>query len=138
MNEDDFSKFLRVNFKGWIERVEIARGMHPGYPDISALLAQGMFNIELKVGTTKNGTLWPKEVRPSQIQWHKRLADEGGSSFFLVGVADGKSWKAYAFDGVLARFWDTVGYKIGEQAIEIDTKDLFGSLSSYVSDYLEN
>lgn len=136
--EADYSKFIRDNFDGWVERVERGRGMNDGYPDLSMLLPSGLELVELKVGSVVDGVLWCEEVRPSQISFHHRLADNGGRSFFLVGVWVGDGWRSFAFDGTLARHWETTGYRVGDTCFEIDNRNLFESLTDFVYEQLEN
>lgn len=136
--EADFSRWLRDNFDGWIERVEIARGMNPGYPDVTLLLPQGWQLVELKIATVEDGVLWPYDVRASQIQFHHSVAKHGGVSFFLCGVWCGDHWDVYSFDGASAKFWESTGFIIGETCFKIDTSDLYRSLTDYVYEQLEN
>lgn len=145
--EADFSAAVRKAFDGWIERIEKARGTSEGMPDLVMLLPSGLELCELKIGSVVDGVLWPCEVRPSQIRLHHDLANKGGKSFFLAGVwvggnsnrvDDPANWKAYAFDGSIARFWDEVGYEVGQTCFEIDMDDLYNSLADFVFEQLEN
>lgn len=136
--EDDFSQSVRDSFDGWIQRVEKGRGMNDGFADLVALLPQGLMPIELKIGSVIDNILWSDEVRPSQISWHHKLANEGGTSMFLVGVWSGDRWRAYAFDGSLARHWDLTGFEVGQTCFEIDMNNLYQSLSDFVFEQLEN
>lgn len=134
--EDQFSLAFRDAFSGWIERVEKARGMTDGFPDLVALLPSGILPIELKVGSVIDGILWSDEVRPSQIRWHHNFSTHGGTSIFVVGVWSGNEWQAYAFDGMLARFWESTGFKIGDVAYQLDMSNLNESLTNFLFDQL--
>jgi len=136
--EDDFSHAVRDAFDGWTNRLEKGRGTQEGLPDLCILLPSGLEMAELKVGSLIDGVLWTEEVRPSQIAWHRELADHGGRSFFLVGVWCGDHWRAFAFDGISARYWETTGYKVGETCFEIDMNNLYYSLTEYVYRELES
>lgn len=146
--EEDFSAAVRKAFgNGWIERIEKGRGTSEGMPDLVMLLPSGLELCELKCGSVIDGVLWSKEVRPAQIRLHTDLANKGGKSFFLVGVWQGgeskrvddpANWRAYAFDSVLARHWDEVGYEVGQTCFEIDMGDLYNSLADFVFEQLES
>lgn len=136
-NESDFSRIIRDSFDGWVERVEPGRGSNPGFPDLIALLPSGLEFIELKCATVEDGVLWPSEIRPAQIAWHKRIADSGYRSLFLCGVWMGDRFAAYAFDGLSAAHYETTGFRIGETCFEIDMNNLYDSLSDYVFEQLE-
>lgn len=85
-NEAQFKKWLRDNWLGWIESYEPRRGSGVGIPDIQIEFDQRLWPIELKVGDIAEGRLYPREVRPDQINWHRRLADRGVVTYFLVAV----------------------------------------------------
>jgi len=136
--ESDFSAAVQDAFDGWSQRVERGRGMRDGFPDLVFLMPSGLELCELKIGSLIDDVLWSEEVRPSQIQFHHELADHGGQSFFLVGVWCGDKWRAFAFDGSVARHWEMTGYVPGETCFEIDMDNLFDSLSEYVYRELEN
>lgn len=136
--ESDFSAAVQDAFNGWCQRVERGRGMRDGFPDLVFLLPQGLQLCELKIGSLIDGVVWSDEVRPSQIQFHHELADNGGQSFFLVGVWCGDNWRAFAFDGAVARHWETTGFVVGETCFEIDMNNLYDSLSEYVYRELES
>lgn len=87
--EADFKKWLRGIWGGWLESYEPARGGGVGIPDVQLAFDQRLWPIELKLGDVKGGRLYPREVRPDQIGWHRRLADEGIVSLFLVVVYEG-------------------------------------------------
>lgn len=109
--EDDFRKDMTNIFDRdgvWWSRIEPARGMKPGIPDLTALLCNYPFFIELKVGEFKNGLLYPRKVRPAQIGWHRSFNDAGGKSFVCVGVENGDSWNAF-----FLKPEDVSGYEVG-------------------------
>lgn len=137
-NEHDFRNAVLDAFNGWVKRVEKARGMGDGFPDLVLLLPSGLALCELKIGTIEDNILWTKEVRPSQIQFHRELANAGGQSFFLVGVWCGDHWRAFAFDGVSARQWEMTGFEVGQTCFEIDMSNLYESLTEYVFEQLES
>ena len=85
-NEAQFKKWVRDIWGGWLESYEPRRGSGVGIPDIQIAFDQRLWPIELKVGEIAEGRLYPHEVRPDQLGWHRRLADQGIVSVFLVGV----------------------------------------------------
>lgn len=96
--EDDFRKDITNVFDRdgvWWSRIEPARGMKPGIPDLTALLCNYPFFIELKIGEFKNGLLYPRKVRPAQIGWHRSFNEAGGKSFICVGVECEAGWTAF-------------------------------------------
>lgn len=85
--ETEFKKWFRRNWSGWIESYEPRRGSGVGIPDIQIAVSGRIVPIELKVGTLDDDdVLWIDEVRPDQIGWHKRAAEAGIYTQFLVGV----------------------------------------------------
>lgn len=88
MSESDFKKWLRNNWSGWIESYEPRRGTGIGIPDVQIVVHGKLVPVELKVGTIRDGILYPKEIRPPQIIWHKRLNDAGVKSLLMIGVYD--------------------------------------------------
>ena len=112
MNESDFKRWLRTNWDGWMETYEPRRGTGIGIPDVQIVVDGRIVPIELKVGVIKNGVLFPREIRPPQIVWHKKLNDAGVASVLLIGVYDFTidDFIACAVDGQYIRNWKH-GYK---------------------------
>lgn len=71
-----------------METYEPRRGTGIGIPDVQIVVDGRIVPIELKVGVIKNGVLFPREIRPPQIVWHKKLNDAGVASVLLIGVYD--------------------------------------------------
>lgn len=144
--EENFSHAVRSAFNGWVERVEKARGTTDGFPDLVFLMPSGFELCELKTASLIDGVLWSDEVRPSQIRFHHDLANHGGKSFFLAGVwvggesnrfDDPANWKAFAFDGLIARHWEETGFEVGQTCFEIDLDNLNQSLADFIFEQLE-
>lgn len=135
-NEKDFSKWFRNNYQGWVERVEPALGVNPGFPDLLCLTPTGLLPVELKIGTVEDGVLWTSEIRPAQIAWHRNFADAGAESIFVVGVWQGE-WKAFVFDGTKAPQWHLEGFRIGVDAFPLsDSREgLETALAGFITDW---
>lgn len=88
MTESDFKKWLRQNWSGWIESYEPRRGTGIGIPDVQIVVHKKIVPVELKLGVIKDGILYPREIRPPQIIWHKKLNDAGVKSVLMIGVYD--------------------------------------------------
>jgi hypothetical protein len=115
MNESDFKKWLRQNWSGWIESYEPRRGTGIGIPDIQIVVDCQLLPIELKVGEfDPRGRLHPREIRPAQIMWHKKLHEHGVATVLLIGVWDvvKESWSAWPVHGTMIEFWRK-GYESG-------------------------
>lgn len=141
-NEHDFRKWFIANYDGWCQRVEIAPGMNPGFPDLLLLTPSGLIPCELKIGTLSDDVLWSSEIRPSQISWHTNIALAGGTSMFAIGIwsqqsSDVGHWRVFLVDGVYSNQWEEKGFTIGLEAIEINFENLVEEITEFVFDYLE-
>lgn len=145
--ESHFSSAVQSAFGGWVERVEKARGTTDGFPDLVFLMPSGFELCELKTASIVDNILWTDQVRPSQIRFHHDLALNGGRSFFMAGVwvggestrvDDPENWRAYCFDGMAAKYWETTGYEINQTCFEVDMMNLADSLADYIFEQLEN
>jgi len=88
VTESEFKKWFRKKWLGWVESYEPRRGSGIGIPDLQIVANKRIVPIELKIGTIKDGLLYPREVRPAQIAWHRKLNDAGIASILLIGVYD--------------------------------------------------
>jgi len=115
MNEIDFKRWLRSSWSGWLESYEPRAGGGIGIPDIQILVSGRVLPIELKVGKLKSGRIYPNEVRPVQIAWHRTFADAGGVSAMLIGISNLSKikWIPALINGRRMSDWKK-GYSIGE------------------------
>ncbi len=101
--EADLRKWLRKDWKGWLERREPGHGVGDGAPDIQLLLKLPLYMqisllipVELKVAFGGKFT-----IRPGQMLWHREFAAAGGKAFFLF--AEQENWEAkYCIPAALA------------------------------------
>jgi hypothetical protein len=137
VSEREFSKWVCKNWHSFVARVEAGLGGDPGNADLFLLTEHGMIPCELKTGRVKGGRLYSDEVRPAQIQWHSRLALEGGISFLLVHTSDG----IFAVDACYLNQWEN-GYNItGQEAdgaymISNEASTFSASLESFIEGVL--
>lgn len=139
-SEQEFKKWICDKaWDGFVTRVEPGLGGDTGNPDlfIQPDCLPGMLGIELKIGNIKGGTLYTDDVRPAQISWHSRLAQQGGISMFLVHTPDG----LFAFDGMYCNQWQD-GYSIsgheanGAWQISHEASTFSASLESFIENVL--
>jgi len=132
-NERAFQTWIKSAWGDFLSQIHPGLSCDEGVPDLLLLTPSGLMPAEIKVGLIEGQTLWTEKIRPSQVAWHRRLADAGGSSFFITGVwADG-NWRAFAFNGAIADQWETTGFKIGDtEAIELDTTDFYTSVADFL------
>lgn len=140
-NEHDFRNWFLDNFDGWCDRVEIALGMNPGFPDLLAMLDIGLVPIELKIACLDDGRLWSKEVRPSQIAWHRRFYHDNRGrqplSLFLFGVWSTDRWRAFAVEGCFADRWKD-GFPLSDPPlVELSARDITESLERVAADWMD-
>lgn len=130
MTESEFKKWFRKQWLGWVESYEPRRGSGIGIPDLQIVAGGRIVPIELKVGAIKNDILYPREVRPAQIVWHRKLNDAGIASILLIGVYDlaADDFVACAVDAKHINNWRH-GYKHYVKLIGGD-KALFTSVFS--------
>lgn len=112
MTESEFKQWFRKQWAGWVESYEPRRGSGIGIPDLQIVAGGRIVPIELKVGIIKDGVLYPREVRPVQIAWHRKLNEWGIASVLLIGVYDlvADDFVACAVDAQYMRNWRN-GYK---------------------------
>lgn len=69
----------------WMEWREPGKGCGVGAPDMQILLGGSgvIVPVELKLGSIGRAAAF--NVRPAQFVWHRRFAESGGTSCFLVG-----------------------------------------------------
>lgn len=138
-SEREFQTWFKSNWSGWLTQLHPGQGSDIGVPDLIVGVSSGLLPVEIKVGSVDDeGVVWSCAVRPAQIQWHMKLANHGFNSIMLIGVWQGATWKIYAVDSVNARFWDSVGFRIGQVAFEIDPTNLFDSLNDFLFEQVEN
>ena len=132
MTEAEFKKWLRQNWSGWIESYEPRRGTGVGIPDVQIVVQGKLVPIELKLGIIKNGILFPREVRPAQIAWHRKLNDAGVKSILMVGVYDfvADDFDACLVDGSFLKNWKQ-GYKHYVKIVAADKARFNVLLSSW-------
>jgi len=130
MTESEFKQWFRKQWLGWVESYEPRRGSGVGIPDLQIVAGGRIVPIELKIGTIKDGVLYPREVRPVQIAWHRKLNDAGIASILLIGVYDlvADDFVACAVDAQYMRNWRH-GYKHYVK-LPVKDKDLFTSVFS--------
>lgn len=133
MSERDFQNFVKANWSGVTVQLHPGMGSDVGISDLLLGYSIGLLPCELKLGVINDGLLCVSAVRPAQIAWHRKLAIAGHETIFMVGVPNGKNlWRVFVIDGLTIQGWDSNGFIIGKQAIEINAKDL----SSGVEDFL--
>ena len=137
-DERDFQNWLKQNYFGWHTQVHPGIGCDVGVPDLILLTPSGLLPVEVKIGMLEDQILWSKEIRPSQIRWHESLANAGGDSIFIVGVWADNFWRVFVVDSRDAHLWDTSGFRIGIEAIELNPDSLTSGITDFVYDYLEN
>ena len=127
-------KWIRQNWVGWIESYEPRLGSNMGIPDIQIIVGRRIIPIELKVADLKDGILYPSEIRPPQINWHRRLAEFDVPSVFLFGVGQGTvPENLFAAPGDGIKHW-SAGFEIENLAeISVNPKQFTSSLSSYIA-----
>ena len=85
--EVDFkSWFMKSWAPHWSEAYEPRGGTGMGLPDVQVLINEVLLPLELKIGMEHDAILFPRDVRPAQIEWHRRFAAAGGNSAMLVGL----------------------------------------------------
>lgn len=126
MNENDFKRWVRDSWAGWLESYEPRRGTGIGIPDIQIVVDKVLIPVELKVGEIENGWVIPREVRPAQIQWHRELNHYGVRTVLLIGVYDYEDevWLPYPIDGRLIANWRN-GFEIIETIPELLFDSMF-------------
>lgn len=140
-NEHDFRRWFLSEFDGWCDRVEIAMGMNPGFPDLLTMLDVGLVPIELKIASLSDGRLWSKEIRPAQIAWHHRFyLDNRGRqplSLIVFGVWSSDRWRVFAVEGCFADRWED-GFALDDPELaELSTADLTESLERVAADWMD-
>ena len=86
MNEAKLKKWIRSRWSDWLESYEPRRGGGTGIADLQIIVDERLVPMELKVGVIKKETLFTKEVRGAQTEWHRRLNAAGVRSVFLIGA----------------------------------------------------
>jgi len=134
MNEAQFKKWFRKHWSGWVESYEPRRGSGIGIPDLQIVAGGRIVPIELKFGTIKDGILYPNEVRPAQIAWHRKLNDAGVASILLIGIYDyvADDFVACAVDALHIRNWRN-GYKYYVVLPSVDRESFRSVLSAWCS-----
>ena len=112
MTESEFKQWFRKQWLGWVESYEPRRGSGIGIPDLQIVASGRIVPIELKIGTIKDDILYPREIRPAQVAWHRKLNEAGVASILLIGVYDlaADNFVACAVDAQHMRNWRN-GYK---------------------------
>lgn len=133
--ETKYRKWTIERYTHWSELYEPGLGSGIGYPDVQLLCPSTfrLFPLEFKVGKAvkEDGglTIFPEEVRASQVKWHYMFHRAGGVSAVIVGVPNGKLWDGYAING--KDLFDN-DYKNGWW-----TKDLFHIRAAFVAEDLQ-
>lgn len=115
MREADLKVWFRSHWLGWVESYEPRLGSSVGIPDLQVVVDQKLVPIELKLCRIEFGLLFPSEVRPPQINWHRNLSCYGVPSLFLFGQG-----KTKAPDFLFA----APGYAIANWSFGFDLKSL--------------
>lgn len=133
--ERDFQRAVIAAYNGVISQIDAGVGTTVGFPDTVALTDWGWLPLELKVGTIAEGVLWCSEVRASQIRWHDRANSEGGVTAFLVGVWFGDRWRVFLINSTIIEQYDTTGFKLEQEAIELDMQNLYTTMSIALEEF---
>lgn len=76
--------------------VEHAKGATPGIPDCFLILGDRIVPLELKWGGVtfdlKHGVRWKMALRPQQRAVMRRILEQGGTYFVLVGDQNYSDW----------------------------------------------
>jgi hypothetical protein len=134
MTESDLKKWIRQHWVGWIESYEPRLGSNLGIPDLQILVGRKIVPVELKIADIKEGILYPSEIRPAQINWHRRLAEFDVPSVFLFGSGQGRVPEhLYALSGSAVKHW-SAGFEL-ENMFEISSssKHFTKSLKEFAS-----
>jgi hypothetical protein len=94
-SERDYQREIISQFPGWAEGFHPALGSNTGIPDTMFLWKGSLVPIELKIGEIVEGVLNVRKIRPSQIRWAKKFANNGGKSSFVCGVIIDDSWNSF-------------------------------------------
>lgn len=142
-SEREFQTWFKENWNGWLSQLHPGQGSDVGIPDLLLGTSSGILPAEVKIGFVEEAddarpVVWCSEVRPAQIVWHKKLADHGFNSILLIGCWCGNDWRVFAVDAINARFFDSVGFAVGQVAFELDPKALEDSLADFVFEQMEN
>jgi hypothetical protein len=114
-DEIDYKRFIIDCYPFWSCPYEPGLGSKTGYPDLQLMedRSKQLLPVELKVGVLKNGRIFPREVRPSQVTWHYEFAKAGGRACLLTGTKLSGRWVGYAVPGFWAEHW-RLGYPIAD------------------------
>lgn len=123
--ERDFKRWCRNILGRWNCAIEPALGADLGVPDLMVLRGGLLLPIELKVGEIVDGRLFPRKVRPDQIQFMEGLMRAGGECCFVVGVYDGE-WKGFGTRNCRARNLST-----WKKGFDIDAYTVLSSTSDF-------
>lgn len=119
-DEQAFKEWFRRQWRRrghWIESYEPRRGSGMGIPDIQVLLPSEslglsvLLPIELKIGKITRNRLFPREIRGSQIVWHRDFRRAGGKAMVLVGIPAAEGYQMFFASGPLLD--DLSGWRSG-------------------------
>ena len=115
MAEIDHRREFRKRWLGWSSPNEPGLGSDNGAPDLFVVLPEGDFlvPVEIKVlSRFKDSKLFPRTVRPAQIEWCRSVREAGVPYMLLIGCPTGA---IYSVDGKHLPKWKD-GYIIGGNA----------------------
>ncbi len=135
-DEIDFKRHVLGAYPFWGCPYEPGTGSATGYPDLQLMhdRSKQLLPVELKVGVVKNGRVFPREVRPSQITWHHNFALAGGRACLLTGIKLDRNWRGYAVPGSWAEHW-RLGFPVAD-CFWLDNHEFVSNLVELVDVFL--
>lgn len=130
--ETQFKNAVIDSYNGFVKRIEWARGGDSGVPDLILGTTAGLVPAEVKIGSIIDGVLWTSNIRPSQLKFARDISSAGFPSIFLVGVQEAIHWRCFVFNAVLAPQFDTCGFAIGKDCLEINLNHLVDEIDNFI------
>ena len=130
--ETQFKRAVIDSYDGFVSRIEYGRGGDSGFPDLVLGTIDGWLPAEVKIGTIEDGVLWTSNIRPSQLKFARESSAAGFPSIFLVGVQETARWRCFVFNSVLANQFDSIGFAIGKECIELDMNNLSDEIDNFI------
>lgn len=112
--EREFSRCVKLNWRGWVSFFEPAFGSDFGVPDCEVFVWGHCVHVELKIATVVGGKLKSREIRPAQISWHSDARAAGVRCCFLYAVESGDQWLVFGNTIEHAMKWKNQ-FTIGEE-----------------------
>lgn len=130
--ETHFKRAVIDSYDGFVSRIEYGRGGDPGVPDLLLGTIDGWLPAEVKVGTIEDGVLWTSKIRPSQLKFARESSAAGFPAIFLVGIQDATKWRCFVFNAVLANQFDSIGFAIDKDCIELHMNNLAEEIDNFI------